>query len=331
MRCPNCDAEIAANARFCTSCGSRLEPAQAATYASAASVQESAGPGGHPSLVPPSGEAESMADVYDNRPGERLDLPDPKIAGSGQGASGMRYKILGSVMQALVIELPQGQRVFSERGGMSWMSANVTMQTNMEGGLGGAFKRMFSGESIFMVEFQSMGGTSIIGFSAELPGKIVPLNLAAGQSMICQKDAFMVAERSVTLDIHFRRKLGAGLFGGEGFIMQRLTGPGLAFVELDGEVVEYTLEANQVLKVDTGHVAMYEPTVGFDIEMVRGFKNVLFGGEGLFLTTLRGPGRVWLQTMPGMNLARKLAQYMPTPSGSSSSGGSINLGSLFTE
>lgn len=334
MRCPNCDAEIAASARFCTSCGSRLEAVpQPSAYAPvAASAQQSAPySGGHPPLVPPSGEAESMADVYDNRPGERLDLPDPKIAGSGQGASGMRYKILGSVMQAVVIELPQGQRIFSERGGMSWMSANVTMQTNMEGGLGGAFKRMFSGESIFMVEFQSQGGTAIIGFSAELPGKVVPLNLAAGQSMICQKDAFMVAERSVTLDIHFRRKLAAGFFGGEGFIMQRLTGPGLAFVELDGEVVEYTLEANQVLKVDTGHVAMFEPTVGFDVEMVRGFKNVLFGGEGLFLTTLRGPGRVWLQTMPGMNLARKLGQYMPSSSSSGSGGGSINIGSLFTE
>ena len=298
MRCTNCDAEIAPNSRFCTSCGA---PVQAPVAAAAAA---------HPTPVPPT--------------------PDPSIAGSGVGQSGLRYKILGSVMQAVVIELPQGQRIFSERGGMSWMSANVQMQTNMEGGLGGAFKRMFSGESLFMVEFQSMGGTAIVGFSAELPGKIVPLNLGPGQSMICQKDAFMVAERSVQLDIHFRRKLGAGFFGGEGFIMQRLTGPGLAFVELDGEVVEYTLEANQVLKVDTGHVAMYEPTVQFDIEMVRGFKNVLFGGEGLFLTTLRGPGRVWLQTMPGMNLARKLAQYMPSSSGSSGAGG-INIGGLFTE
>jgi uncharacterized protein (TIGR00266 family) len=234
-------------------------------------------------------------------------------------------------MQAVVIEVPQGQSIYSERGGMSWMSANVDMQTNMEGGLGGAFKRMFSGESIFMVTFTATSGTGIAGFSAELPGKIVPLNLGAGQQMICQKDAFMVAERSVQLDIHFRRKLGAGFFGGEGFVMQRLSGPGIAFVELDGEIVEYTLEAGQVLKVDTGHVAMYEPTVGFDIEMIRGFKNVLFGGEGLFLTTLRGPGRVWLQTMPAMNLAKKLAQYMPSSSSSSSSGSSINLGNLFSE
>ncbi len=267
---------------------------------------------------------------YDPQPGARIDLPDPTVVEQGEGQSGLRYKIIGTTLQAVVIQLPPDQEVFSERGGMSWMSANIDMQTNMEGGLGGAFKRMFSGESIFMVAFRSSGGDGLIGFSAEFPGKIVPLNLGPGQQIICQKDAFMCAERSVQLDIHFRRKLGAGFFGGEGFIMQRLTGPGLAFVELDGEIVEYTLEAGQMLKVDTGHVAMYEPSVQFDVEMVRGFKNILFGGEGLFLATLRGPGRVWLQTMPAMNLAKKIAQYLPSSGGGgSSSGGGINLGNLF--
>ncbi|MCX7858502.1 MAG: TIGR00266 family protein [Chloroflexus sp.] len=320
MNCPQCGSPVTAGARFCTNCGFRLTP----PTPPAPPVSPAASP-----LIPPSGEAASMADVYDNRPGERLDLPEPPVVGTGVGASGLRFKIIGTTMQAVILEVPPGQTVFSERGGMSWMSANVQMQTNMEGGLGGAFKRMFSGESIFMVNFTPQGGPGIIGFSAEFPGKIVPLNLGPGQTMICQKDAFMCAERSVSLDIHFRRKLGAGFFGGEGFIMQKLTGPGLAFVELDGEIVEYTLEANQMLKVDTGHVAMYEPTVQFDVEMVRGFKNILFGGEGLFLTTLRGPGRVWLQTMPAMNLAKKIAQYMPS-AGSSSSSGGINLGNLFT-
>lgn len=249
-------------------------------------------------------------------PGQRIDLPDPQVIASGLGQSGLKYQIIGTTLQAVVIELPVGQQIFSERGGMSWMSANIQMETNMEGGLGGIFKRAFSGESLFMVTFTAQGSTGLVGFSSEFPGKVVPLNLAAGQAVICQKDAFMCAERSVQLDIHFRRKLGAGFFGGEGFIMQKITGPGLAFVELDGEVVEYTLESNQVLKVDTGHVAMFEPTVQFDVEMVRGFKNILFGGEGLFLATLRGPGRIWLQTMPAMNLAKKLAQYMPTPSSS---------------
>ena len=296
MRCAHCDAVIAPNARFCTSCGSVV---------------------GASETSPPSSGLRSS---------ERLDLPDPTVSSSGVGQNGLRYRIFGTTMQAVAIELPDGQTIFSERGGMSWMSGSVRMQTNMEGGLGGAFKRMFSGESIFMVNFTAQGGTGLVGFSAELPGKIVTLSLASGQQMICQKDAFMCAERSVALDIHFRRKLGAGFFGGEGFIMQRLTGPGLAFVELDGEVIEYTLDVNQVLKVDTGHVAMYEPTVGFDIEIVRGFKNVLFGGEGLFLTTLRGPGRVWLQTMPAMNLAKKLAQYMPSPASSGT-----NIGGLFSE
>ncbi len=320
MNCPQCGSPVAPGTRFCTNCGYRLAPA---------TPPPPPMPPTPASLIPPSGDAASMADVYDNRPGERLDLPEPPVAGSGVGASGLRFKIIGTTMQAVILEVPAGQTVYSERGGMSWMSANVQMQTNMEGGLGGAFKRMFSGESIFLVNFTPQGGPGIIGFSAELPGKIIPLNLGPGQVMICQKDAFMCAERSVSLDIHFRRKLGAGFFGGEGFIMQKLTGPGLAFVELDGDIVEYTLEANQMLKVDTGHVAMYEPTVQFDVEMVRGFKNILFGGEGLFLTTLRGPGRVWLQTMPAMNLAKKLAQYMPSTGGSSSSGG-INLGNLFT-
>jgi uncharacterized protein (AIM24 family) len=148
--------------------------------------------------------------------------------------------------------------------------------------------------------------------------------------MIVQKQAFLCAEKTVGMEIHFRKKVGAGLFGGEGFIMQKLTGPGVAFVCLDGEIMEYTLEAGQILKADTGHVAMYEPTVDFDIEMMRGFRNVLFGGEGLFLTTLRGPGRIWLQTMPTMNLAKAIAGYLPSTGGSSSAGGNI-LGSLLND
>jgi uncharacterized protein (AIM24 family) len=141
--------------------------------------------------------------------------------------------------------------------------------------------------------------------------------------VIAQKDAFMCAEKSVEIAIHFRKRLGAGFFGGEGFIMQKLTGPGMTFVELDGEIVEQTLAPNQTLLVDTGYVAMFEPSVDFDIEMVRGIKNVFFGGEGLFLARLRGPGRVWLQTMPMYNLARKVAQFVHRDSGSSSSGGHI--------
>jgi len=245
----------------------------------------------------------------------RLDLPDPVVTARGRGVTGMEYQIIGTTMQAVILELDPGETVYSESGAMSWMSGNIQMATNTRGGgLGGMFKRAISGESLFLNEFTSAGGKGIVAFASDFPGKIVPVALAEGQMMIVQKQAFLCAEKTVGLDIHFRKRLGAGFFGGEGFIMQKLTGPGVAFVCLDGEIVEYTLDAGQVLKVDTGHVAMYEPTVEFDIEMVKGFKNILLGGEGLFLTTLRGPGRVWLQTMPTANLAKAIAPYIVTSS-----------------
>jgi uncharacterized protein (TIGR00266 family) len=205
---------------------------------------------------------------------------------------------------------------------MAWMSANVKMETKTAGGLGKMLGRMFTGESLFLVDYTCSGGTGIVAFASEFPGKIVPIDLAPGQEIVAQKDAFMCAEKSVDVAMHFRKRLGAGFFGGEGFILQKFTGPGLVFTELDGEIVEYTLESGQTMMVDTGYVAMYEPTVDFDIEMVRGVKNIFFGGEGLFLARLRGPGRIWLQTMPMYNLARKVARFVQ-PSGGSSSSGSI--------
>jgi len=247
----------------------------------------------------------------------RLDLPDPTVTASGKGATGMEYKIIGTTLQAVILELDPGETVYSESGGMAWMSSNIDMKTSGRGGgLGGVLGRMVSGESLFLVEYTSQGGKGIVAFASDFPGKIVPIHLTQGQELICQKSAFLCAEKTVGLGIHFRRKLGAGLFGGEGFIMQKLTGPGVAFVCLDGEIVEYTLEANQMLKVDTGHVAMYEPSVAFDIEMMKGLTNIFFGGEGLFLATLRGPGRVWLQTMPTSNLARAIMPHLPTASSS---------------
>jgi len=257
-------------------------------------------------------------------PGSRLDLPDPTVAATGRGATGMEYKIIGTTLQAVILELDPGETVYSESGGMSWMSANIEMTTSGRGGgLGGVFKRALTGESLFLNEFTSQGGKGIVAFASDFPGKIVPVVLAEGQSMIVQKQAFLCAEKTVGMEIHFRKKLGAGFFGGEGFIMQRITGPGVAFVCLDGEIVEYRLDGGQMLKVDTGHVAMYEPTVDFDIEMVKGFKNILLGGEGLFLTTLRGPGRVWLQTMPTMTLAKAIAPYVMPAGGGSSTGNII--------
>ncbi len=224
----------------------------------------------------------------------------------------MNYKIRGTTMQVVDIELAANEAVYTEKGGMSWMSTNMKMETNTKGGVMKGLGRMISGESLFMTTYTCQTGTGLISFASEFPGKIVPKKLSAGQSLICQRDSFMVADNSVTLNMEFRKKLGAGLFGGEGFFLQRVTGPGTAFLEIAGEITEYTLTAGQTLKIDPGHIAFFEPTVKYDITSVGGVKNVLFGGEGLFLATLEGPGKIWLQSMPLANLARKLSQYMVT-------------------
>jgi uncharacterized protein (TIGR00266 family) len=292
MNCPECGTEVREGAQFCSHCGARI----------AASASE------EPDYIPDAGT--------------RIDLPDPAVTYTGRGQSGLKYQLIGTTLQAVTLELGPGQTVYSESGGMAWMSANVRMETTTGGGLGKMLGRMFSGESLFLVDYTCPSGQGVVAFASEFPGKIVPIDLSQGQSVIAQKDAFMCAEKSVDVAIHFRKRLGAGFFGGEGFIMQKLTGPGLAFFELDGEIVEYTLQSGQTMMVDTGYVAMFEPTVDFDIEMVRGIKNIFFGGEGLFLARLRGPGRIWLQTMPMYNLARKVAAHVNRGSGSSS-GGSV--------
>ncbi len=323
MFCSSCGAQLAPGMRFCTSCGTPVTSQEMPQAVSMATTG-------------PTVSLASNGESFMNQEGRRLDLPDPAVVQTGEGRSGVDYQIVGTVHQAVILQVEPGQTIYSETGGMAWMSGNVIMNTNAGGGgglggmLGSMVKRAISGESLFIVDYTVTGGRGLIAFASEFPGKIVPLNLAPGQQMVMQRDSFMCAEKSVTLDIHFRRKLGAGFFGGEGFVLQRLTGPGLAFVELDGEVVEYTLEAGQVLKVDTGHVAMFEPTVQFDVEMMRGFRNILFGGEGLFLATLRGPGRVWLQTMPIVNVAKKIAEYLPrSGSGSSGSSGGFDIGNFF--
>ncbi len=242
----------------------------------------------------------------------------------------MQYRIEGTTLPVVTITLDPGQRIYSSSGGMSWMTEGVEMETNTGGGLGKMFKRALSGESLFVVDYYVERGEGEIAFSAEFPGKILDLDLANGQSVIVQKDSFMCAEKSVELDLHFRKRLGAGLFGGEGFMLQRLTGPGRAFVNFDGDIVVKELRPGELLRVDTGHVAMFEPTVDFDVEIVRGFKNILLGGEGLFLATLRGPGKAYLQTMPMDKLAQKIAQYMPQVGGKGQSGGgNVGLGQLF--
>lgn len=223
----------------------------------------------------------------------------------------MQYEINGTTMQTLDVFLNGGESVFTESGGMAWMKGNVEMETSTRGGLLKGLARSLSGESLFLTTYSCKDGKAMVTFTPEAPGSVIPVELGPGESRICQKDAFMAAEDSITLEIHFRKKLGTGLFGGEGFVLQKLTGPGTAWVEIAGEVREYTLQAGETMKVDPGHLAMYEPSINYDITRVKGVKNMLFGGEGLFLATLTGPGKVWLQSLPLSNLASKLMQYMP--------------------
>lgn len=224
----------------------------------------------------------------------------------------MQYRILGGSFPVVEVSLNGGESMYTEKGAMAWMSNNIAMDTNMKGGFLKGLGRIMSGESLFMASYECTGGSGIVAFGSTFAGEIKVLDLKPGQSVICQKDAFLAAQSSISLSVEFKRKLGAGFFGGEGFIMQRIKGPGIAFAEIDGSVVEYDLAPGQVLKVDTGYVAMYEDTVSMDITSVGGFKNVMFGGEGLFLTTLRGPGHVWLQTMPLSNFVNVLMSKMPS-------------------
>ncbi len=221
----------------------------------------------------------------------------------------MRYSIQGTLFPAVSVELDEGESVYSEAGNMSWMSENVRFDTSTRGGLLEGIKRRFAGESVFLNTFICEEGTGVVTFSSEFPGKVVTVEISPGKELICQKDAFMCATQEVELRMHFRKRLGAGLFGGEGFILQRLSGSGTAFVELAGEVIETDLKPGEKLLIDPGHIAMYEPSVDFDIQLVRGFKNVLLGGEGVFLATLVGPGRVWLQTLPVEDLMQTLRKH----------------------
>lgn len=226
----------------------------------------------------------------------------------------MRYSISGTILQSLEVQLDPGESMYTESGGMAWMSDGIDMDTSTKGGLMSGLGRALAGESLFMTTYTSRVPNGMVTFTPEAPGKILPMQLAPNQVIIAQKDAFMCAQSSVKMEMHFRKKLGAGLFGGEGFILQKITGPGMAFLEIPGEIKEYTLAAGQLLKIDPGHIAAFDPTVNYDITMVKGLKNIVFAGEGLFLATLTGPGRIWLQTMPISNLAQKIAKYIPSKS-----------------
>ena len=210
----------------------------------------------------------------------------------------MRYEIKGDTLPVVICYLENGERMITERGSMSWMSPNMKMETTSNGGIGKAFGRMFSGEALFQNRYTATGGNGMIAFASSFPGQIVARQIAPGQELIVQKSGFLASEEGVDLSIFFQKKFGAGFFGGEGFIMQRLSGNGIAFLEFDGHVVEYELRPGQQIVVDTGYLAAMEETCTMDIVTVKGVKNMLIGGEGIFNTVVKGPGKVILQTMP---------------------------------
>ena len=222
----------------------------------------------------------------------------------------MKYEIKGGAFPIVVCHLSNGEQMITEKGSMVWMTPNMQMQTK-GGGVGKMFSKAFSGESMFQNVYTA-NGDGMITFGSSFPGKVVPIEIAPGREFIVQKSAFLASEAGVELSIHFNKKIGAGFFGGEGFIMQKLSGSGTAFIEIDGELVEYELQAGQKLVVDTGNVAGFESTVAIDIQKVPGVKNMLFGGEGFFNTVLTGPGKIWLQTMPIVNVAGAIQPYIIT-------------------
>lgn len=222
----------------------------------------------------------------------------------------MRYSIEGGSLPAVILQLDPGEKLLSEVGGRTWSRGSVLTETKAEGGAGKALGRMFMGESLFMNTYTAQGPAEI-GFSSSFPGRIVARELQPGQSIVCQKRAFLCATYGVELAVHFQKKLGAGLVGGEGFIMQRITGPGLVFLEVDGYCQEYDLQPGEPLVCDTGVLAIMDATCQMDVQMVKGVKNMFLGGEGLFDTVITGPGKVYLQTMTISKLAKQMIPYLP--------------------
>lgn len=236
----------------------------------------------------------------------------------------IRYEIEGGNLPVVICYPEAGQSLCTESGAMSWMSPNMIMDTNTGGGLKKAFGRLFSGESIFMNEYTAQGGAGMIAFASSFPGSIIPYQVTPGNGIIVQKRGFLAMEKGLDLSVCFQKKLGRGFFGGEGFIMQRISGNGMVFIEIDGYCKEYDLAAGQSIVVDTGYLAAMSESCTMDIETVKGAKNMFFGGEGFFHTRISGPGKVYIQSMPLINTAQALTPYLNI-NNNDSNGGGINI------
>ena len=224
----------------------------------------------------------------------------------------MQYKIEGTPLPVVICQLDRGECMMTEKGSMSWMTPNMRMETTSNGGIGKALGRMLAGESIFQNRYTAEGGEGMIAFASSFPGTILPVEITPDRPVIVQKSAFLAGVESVDISLFLQKKLGAGFFGGEGFMMQKLSGKGIVFVEIDGSTVEYDLAPGQQMIVDTGYLAMMDATCSMDITAVKGAKNMFFGGEGAFNTVITGPGKIVLQTMPVNSVAGALIPFMPS-------------------
>lgn len=223
----------------------------------------------------------------------------------------MQYQIQGQPYPVVVVTADPEETILCQKGAMAWMTPNMEMQTK-GGGLGKMFSRAFTGEAMFQNHYTAKGGQGMIAFASAVPGEIMPIQITPQRSIIAQKSAFLASESTVNFELFFQKRIAGGFFGGEGFIMQRFSGRGMAFLEISGSLVEYDLAPHQTIVIDTGYLAAMDETCSIDIQMVKGVKNMLFGGEGLFNTRITGPGHVWLQTMPAPTLANALIPFLPT-------------------
>jgi len=315
--CPFCGASAPDDSKFCVSCGKSLAPPQEVPAPPPPAPAYQAPPPPQPAYQPPppvepAYQAPPPPPPVYQTPPQPPAGPPPQPA--YQPAAGpLQYTIFGENLPAVSIRLNPGESIFTQSGGMTWMDAGITMATNMQGGFMKGLGRMVSGESLFMATYTSTAPNQEIVIASSFAGNIVPIDVTA-RPVIAQRTAFLCAQPTVTLSAYVTRSIKAGLFGGEGFVLQKLAGAGIVFIEIDGSLKERTLAPGETIKVDTGNVAAFEETVTYQAEMVKGFKNILFGGEGLFLTTLTGPGKVWLQTMSIASFAKQIIPFLPKPS-----------------
>ena len=232
----------------------------------------------------------------------------------------IKYEIEGGSLPVLICYPEDGETLCTQSGAMSWMSPNMQMATNSGGGIKKALGRFFAGESLFMNEYTARGGQGLIAFGAALPGKIIPYHVKPGNGIIIQKSGFLAMEKGLDLSIHFQKRFGSGFFGGEGFILQKVSGDGRVFIEIDGYCKEYDLQAGEKLIVDTGYLAAMTESCSMEIQSVSGIKNALFGGEGIFNTVITGPGKVYVQSMPAVSMAHRIMPYMPTVTANTGNG-----------